>query len=284
MNARPFLFHVQKTAGTTIRTRLELEYGQDRVFPDLDRRRAEDPGHGLESYVELAFLESFGSLDRFAAFVGHFPYSIRAALPFEVVAVTALRDPVDRAVSMVSHLRRVMSRAARAEVSLERIYDDPVIRRGMLGNFQTRMFGVGLELVRDAESRPKPVSGSGDPAHMQELQQTDPIEAQMEVVRRMMLQAPFANAAMFTPVIEDEALLDRAMDALRSVELVGVQSDVNGLLARCGSRFGWREGTVEPANVDPRPPTVAASFRMRIAADSALDVALYELAGELSSV
>ena len=59
---------------------------------------------------------------RIRVYAGHLPYVASELLGFDVIRLTLLRDPVDRTVSMLKHVKRLFERYR--ELSLEEIYDD----------------------------------------------------------------------------------------------------------------------------------------------------------------
>jgi hypothetical protein len=82
----------------------------------------------------------------------------------------------------------------------------------------------------------------------------------------------------FTP-----AHLERAKDGLRRVDVVGLQTDVDGFCAELERRFGWTLGSSQVAN-KTTPVDVPDSLRRRIALDNELDAELYEFAQSLVGV
>lgn len=78
----------------------------------------------------------------------------------------------------------------------------------------------------------------------------------------------------------DQRRLDLAKENLTRVDVVGLQEDFEGLLARLRFQLGWRIDRIPSRRVNPGEP-VAASFRKRIAEDNAADVEFYRHALEL---
>jgi len=74
--------------------------------------------------------------------------------------------------------------------------------------------------------------------------------------------------------------LERAKERLVSVDVVGLQEDFEPFCSELEDRFGWDLGEPVVANDTPHEE-VSNAFRARIAADSALDVELYEFARDL---
>ncbi|WP_367274277.1 hypothetical protein [Acidocella sp.] len=82
--------HIPKTAGTSMRLFLEMQYPDNEVCLD-------EGWHSLPSVDQLANK----SLIR-----GHFQYNLRQVLPPEFKLLTILRDPVARTLSSLKHLQR----------------------------------------------------------------------------------------------------------------------------------------------------------------------------------
>jgi hypothetical protein len=80
---------------------------------------------------------------------------------------------------------------------------------------------------------------------------------------------------MMTVLDLDRRRLRKAKRALRRMEAVGVQEDLEGFAARLEGLFGWRLGPPVHENVTDQVE-VAPSFRSRIATDNELDMELYE--------
>lgn len=81
--AKLYFFHIQKTAGTTLRLLLEMQVAQDEIYPYRNRLQAKDP---MKEHL----------------ISGHFPYWLCKTLDphFEqAFKITILRDPVERYLS-----------------------------------------------------------------------------------------------------------------------------------------------------------------------------------------
>lgn len=86
---------------------------------------------------------------------------------------------------------------------------------------------------------------------------------------------------MMTRVDFTDAHLERAKARLATVDVVGLQEDFEPFCTELTNRFGWDLGPAVVANDTPHEP-VSDDFRARIAADNALDVALYEHAATIA--
>ena len=89
---------------------------------------------------------------RIRVYAGHLPYVASELLGIDVIRLTLLRDPVDRTVSMLKHVKRLFERYHSA--SLEAIYDDDPVFRHYLDNYQTKVFALTAE-ERAPRSRPR---------------------------------------------------------------------------------------------------------------------------------
>lgn len=117
---RPLMFaHIPKTAGMSIRETLRSQFPVEDVFPGT-------------SWEQLRG-KSVGEIRRYRLFSGHFRYFVRDFLPSDSITFTFLRDPVDRTLSHLKHLRDdakfhpLHERASGRE--LNALMDDPLIVR-----------------------------------------------------------------------------------------------------------------------------------------------------------
>ena len=137
---RFFFVHVMKTGGTSFVFQLLRNFAPDEVYPDvaLDRRTPTD----AEPYASLTALEQLSPERRAAirVYTGHFPLVAREQMGSDVVSLTLLRDPVDRAVSVLKHFKRLWPRYH--ELELDAVYDDELVFRHFVEHYQTRMFAL----------------------------------------------------------------------------------------------------------------------------------------------
>jgi hypothetical protein len=82
------------------------------------------------------------------------------------------------------------------------------------------------------------------------------------------------------PVTFDQARLERAMQNLERIDVVGVQEQFDALCDELEIRFGWDLGAPRFANRTEKRP-VSDALRERIAEDNAMDGELYRFAQEL---
>ncbi len=100
------------------------------------------------------------------------------------------------------------------------------------------------------------------------------------MVKMLSLDVAEMTYGMMTEVEFDRKRLRTAQRRLKTVDLVGVQEDLEEFAGQLEQRFGWQLGPPVSANTT-EPSDVPASFRSRIAEDNRLDMELYELAREL---
>lgn len=103
---RLFFVHIQKTAGTTFRSMLDAAFGASQVYPEIVESVERNPLDALARYTSIYRLLDDDRLHDYRAFVGHIPLAAAELLPFPVQKATVLRNPVDRAISMLSQVRR----------------------------------------------------------------------------------------------------------------------------------------------------------------------------------
>ena len=134
---RFFVVHLQKTAGTTLRDRFRVTYGDHAIYPN-----SSDGRDKRLSVISLSHL-----LERWAArreeirvVAGHFPLSTVELLRADFVTLTVLRPPVERTLSYLRHQKKI--NADDRDRSLEEIYDDPFRFNGLIRNHMVRMFSI----------------------------------------------------------------------------------------------------------------------------------------------
>jgi hypothetical protein len=82
------------------------------------------------------------------------------------------------------------------------------------------------------------------------------------------------------PVTANRARLEQAQRGLERIDVIGLQERFDDFCAALEGRFGWDLGAPRFANRTPHRP-VSAELRDRIAADNAMDGALYEFGRRL---
>jgi hypothetical protein len=101
------------------------------------------------------------------------------------------------------------------------------------------------------------------------------------MVKMFGMTADEMTDGMLTTIDFTPQHLERAKEALRRVDVVGLQENFQGFCEELEARYGWPLGKPFYAN-RTTPVDVSESFRARIADDNAMDVELYEYAVELT--
>jgi len=91
--------HIPKTAGTTLRTILSLQFWPNHVQTMYSQGKHRERADRL---VRLANDQP----NRVRVITGHIGYGIHSLLPRRVDYITVVRDPVARVISMYEHIRR----------------------------------------------------------------------------------------------------------------------------------------------------------------------------------
>jgi Sulfotransferase family len=98
------------------------------------------------------------------------------------------------------------------------------------------------------------------------------------MVRMLSLTVDEMTEGALTPVVVDDARLERAQANLaHRIDVVGVQERFEEFCEELTARFGWDLGDPQFANRSA-PAEVDDELRERIAADNAMDLALYRFA------
>lgn len=130
---RILLVHIPKTAGTSLRRMLQLEYGVRLVYPG-DSHLERLPHGWYPTGKDL--LRGFDSLPPHNVLVGHVAASLADLLPKPYRSVVFLRDPVQRSLSLLAHWSRVL------RVPIPGLVDDHDFMATRVQDFQTRTLGA----------------------------------------------------------------------------------------------------------------------------------------------
>lgn len=138
-DARFFVAHMQKTAGTTLRDRLRSTWAEEQIYPNgsdgPDARVAVIAvSHLLERWKERGH--------EIRLLTGHFPVRTVELLDAPFVTLTVLRDPVERTLSFLRHQAQRRQRGATEDTPLDEIYSDPFRFEAMIQNHMTRMLSL----------------------------------------------------------------------------------------------------------------------------------------------
>lgn len=246
-----FFLHVMKTGGTSIVHHVQENFAVGETEPDY---RELPPGTPVpvQHYASLVRLWELDDRRRarIRLYMGHYPYWVTELVQPDVT-FTVLRDPVDRTISM---LRQLAREAPGEPPPLEALYEDPTNRRTLLQDYQAKLLGMSRE----------------------------DWQAQADAIRLLNPQRRNAgHLAHLAGVPVDAERLARAKANLASIELVGLQHDLGGLLAELQRRYGWTFRHQYHHRQAGDAPDVPASFRRRIAEDNPADQELWATAVEL---
>lgn len=98
-----FFIHIPKTAGSSFRHMLYNEFRQELIYPnkqDIQQNNGRYPSHEM-------VLDTVNNKQRdFQFLMGHYPFDTGKTLPKRPKYIVFLRDPVQRAISNLYHLKR----------------------------------------------------------------------------------------------------------------------------------------------------------------------------------
>jgi hypothetical protein len=248
MTERFFFFHAQKTAGTSLFTRLQHHFGERAVYPDgSDENERGDAVLSVQQLRERWQARS----DEIRVVTGHFPLCAADLLGGRFTTLTILREPVERTLSYLRH-RRVDAPEDR-DKSLEEIYRDPYRFDALIHNHMTKMFSL-----------------TPDEANAWQMQKAE-----------LFSQPPDETAPWILTKVEfTPDRLERAKVGLASVDLIGLQESFEEFCSTLGRRLGWDLGPPLHQNRTEQGD-VPVSLRARIAEDNAMDIELYEFGRSL---
>lgn len=125
--------HIMKTAGTSLAHHIARNFERDEIYPT-----ARDP----ENHDQQYWLPSrFAELDpteraKLRIICGHFPFFTSEVVGADVI-ITLLRDPIERTISHMAHVRRF---GTDPDVSLESVYEGPENLPMPFVNYQISQF------------------------------------------------------------------------------------------------------------------------------------------------
>lgn len=250
------VYHIQKTAGTSLRrvVRANLPPVEVEIERDLQKLRYK-PGELLRWHSEW-----YGSLprerrDRLACVMSHSAGFLLPALDRPAEALTIVREPVDRVLSFYFYKRR-------------RPGDPPVGNKAPFLDLD-RIYALSDD--ERAELR--------KPPRMESWEQFSNWQSRA-------LLAVFHDVSELRFGAEPPADADLWRNRLRAlaadVFTVGVQDDLPGFVRVLAQRHGWAETAVPQSKANERRAEidVSAELRETILAHNWLDQELYELARE----
>jgi len=279
---KKFLFiHVMKTGGTSFADIIATNFPAYRRYPDVCIEVDADMIRRMEAYLFVpGLVEAVNALDGQLHMVrGHVPYAVRSLLHDSYIALTLLRNPVERTLSYLKHCRRY--HAEHLEQDLEKIYEDAWFNATFIRNYQTKIFSMSPEEAL-AEDRLVGEPPALPPRHA--LRDENGFVPEFEILRkrspgRVSLEAFAAS----TGVIQvDDRRLVTARENLSAVEVVGVTEHYDRFLKRLTDKYAWKIKSV-PHRHYGEDDTISREFRKRIARDNEFDMELYDYACALAS-
>jgi hypothetical protein len=271
-----FFIHVMKTGGTSIADIISANFRANERYPDVCIPPSPDIFARIEAYSFVpGIVANVNALKGQLRMVrGHVPYAVRSLLHDSYIAMTLLRDPVERTVSYLTHCRRY--HIEHQKLTLEQIYEDPWFHASFIQNYQTKIFSMSAEesiseerfLPSAVKVPPREELGNG-----QNL--SDDIKLlQRAAPGRFSLECFSAS----TGVIDVNAQrLEEAKRNLSAVEIVGVTEHYDRFLGKLVEQYGWQIKSIPHRHAGERE-AVSPEFHRRIAKDNAFDIELYEFA------
>ncbi len=158
-NPRRFFFvHLQKTAGTGLRSELMELYPGPALYPNRDDGDPVIDGPQIDVNRLVATVADPVRRESLRLVIGHFPYATIGLLDCEFTPVTVLREPVSRTLSYLRHYR--VRHPELADEPLEALYERPDVYRIQIRDHMTKMLGMGpaemtAGLLTDLELGPR---------------------------------------------------------------------------------------------------------------------------------
>jgi hypothetical protein len=130
---RILVIHIAKTAGTSLRSMLEDEYGSHMVYPgNFYLKNLPNGCYPLGSEM----IRDYAKIPPHNVLVGHFTAAMADMLPKPYRTATFLRDPVHRSLSMLGHFSLTMN------VTVTALIKDEVFMNANIADYQTRILGA----------------------------------------------------------------------------------------------------------------------------------------------
>jgi hypothetical protein len=276
-----FFIHVMKTGGTSFADIIAANFPACNRYPDAYLTPDQNIFERFETYLYVpGFVSRVNAMQgRLRIVSGHVPYGVRSLLHGSYIAMTLLRDPVERTLSYLKHCRKY--HIEHMNLSLEQIYNDPWFHASFIQNYQTKIFSMSPQesLAEDrylpgtVKLPPRQVMGDGQnlSEDVEQLRRSAPGRVSMECF------------AASTGVINvDEQRLQTAKENLAAVEVVGVTEQLDLFLKQLVDRHGWKIKSIPHRHAGERE-RIPQEFQRRIALDNAFDMELYEYAKALAS-
>lgn len=281
-NDTKYLFvHVMKTGGTSFADIIADNFRASDRYPEAYLTPDMNIFERFETYLYVpGFVTRVNALKESLRVVsGHVPYAVRSLLEGSYIAMTVLRDPVERTLSYLKHCRKY--HIEHMNLSLEQIYDDAWFHASFIGNYQTKIFSMSAQESL-AEDRYLPGAVKLPPRL--EMADGKNLSEDVELLRR---SAPGRVSlecfAASTGVIKvDQQRLQIAKNNLAEMEVVGVTEHYDRFLKTLVGRYGWNIKSI-PHRHAGDGEKISQGFQRRIAQDNAFDIELHEYAKSLGS-
>ncbi len=278
---RYFFIHVMKTGGTSFAEHLRDNFTVQQSYPAACTTAQSGFFDRMEAYVHVPKLVAdVNALDgQLRIVLGHVPYAVRSLLSKDYVALTLLRNPVDRTLSFLKHCRRYHIEHMGQE--LEDIYADAWFHASFMSNYQTKLFSMSPQEAL-AEDRHLPTTSKMPPRR--ELVDGENLSPAVQLLRdsapgRFCMECFAASSGVINV---DEKRLAIAKENLSAIEVVGVTEHYDRFLGQLVDRYGWTIHSI-PHRHAGEQDTISPDFRKRIASDNLFDMELYEYARSLSA-
>jgi hypothetical protein len=137
--------HVMKTGGTTLVQHLREHVPPDELYPHPELDMSLDPTKRITlRHLTLSYLRALPEdrRRRLRVYSGHFPYVASEVVGDDVVTLTLLREPVARTVSL---LRQWSRNRPEQDLSLEDVYDLPLVYDRLVHDHQTKIFSMTVD-------------------------------------------------------------------------------------------------------------------------------------------
>lgn len=238
-----------KTGGTSIVFQLKKQFPGERTYPGPRLG-----GSTLTTKSSLAHLLNCGrdALASIDCFMPHLPTCAVGAIGFDGLTFTVVRHPVERAISHLQQLVRVLELHLGTQIDPRDVYLIPSIREGLLSNHQLRVFSL------DVEEGPN----------------WDALMDAQNTIEHWYGKKPRQELHDIALLPMDEKRLDAAKRALTALDLVGVTHDTPRLLDRLADRTGIRLDPHRRVNVGGRLD-LDADLVERITEDNHLEMDLF---------
>lgn len=276
-----YLFiHVMKTGGTSFADIIAANFPASERYPDAFLTPDLNIFARFEAYLYVPGFVSRVNAEheRLRIVSGHVPYAVRSLLNDSYIAITLLRDPVERTLSYLKHCRKY--HIEHMQLTLEQIYEDQWFQASFIQNYQTKIFSMS---ATESLAEVRYLPGTVKLPTRQEMGDGRNLSEDVELLRksapgRVSLECFAASTGVITV---DETRLQTAKDNLDLVEVVGVTEHLELFLRQLVDRYGWKIKSI-PHRHAGESESISNDFQRRIALDNLFDMELYEYAKALT--